>query len=173
MSLKPVESCSFCGIEKERTEKLFLGPGVAICDACVEACQEPFDDDLRERLRLEPDKFSEAIANDLNWGPLNRGAAIRANFCCEYCDRRFLRSLDNYYSWQVDHVTPGGGDSLDNYAIACQTCNHLKHNYVPAGETREERVRDARREVARRRSNKLAELAKLRELLGLPQLIGA
>lgn len=173
MSNERIEKCSFCGIEASRTEKLIVGPDVAICDACIESCRVPFDGDLRSRLALEPEKFSEAIAKDLDWGHLNRGAAIRANFCCEYCDRRLLKSLDDYYSWQVDHITPKAGDSLDNYAVACQTCNHLKRDYVPSGNTREEKVRDARRVVQKRRSEKRVELAKLRNLLGLPELVDA
>lgn len=172
MDLSATRTCSFCGIEEHRTERLLLGPGVAICDVCAEACRGPFDDDLHERLGIEPEQFSEAIARNLKSGEINRGAAIRAKFCCEYCDRRLLRSLDDYYSWQIDHIIPNHDDSLDNCALTCQTCNHLKRNYSPAGVTREERVADARRAVTNRRAEKRAELDRLRELLGLSPLIG-
>jgi len=30
--------CSFCGKNKEETKKLIAGPGVYICDQCVELC---------------------------------------------------------------------------------------------------------------------------------------
>ena len=173
MNVSGTTKCSFCGIEQDRTEKLLLGPGVAICDVCVEACRGPFDDDLHERLGLDPEQFSEAIAKNFKWGEINRGSAIRAKFCCEYCGRRLLRSLDDYYSWQIDHVIPNRDDSLEYCALACQTCNHLKHDYVPSGATREERVADARREVTKRRAAKRAELDKLRELLGLAPLVAA
>jgi ATP-dependent Clp protease ATP-binding subunit ClpX len=30
--------CSFCGKDKEKTQKLIAGPGVYICNECVELC---------------------------------------------------------------------------------------------------------------------------------------
>lgn len=165
------EVCSFCGIEKSRTERLFLGPEVAICDACVESCRGELDGPYPEA--PEPGVLAGALSSRMGWGPLNCGTAVRANFRCEYCGKRLLSSLDNYYSWEVDHVIPGGGDSLDNYALACHTCNHLKHHYVPSGDTRDERIIDARREIRRRRSSKTAELQKLRGVVGLPELVDA
>jgi len=30
--------CSFCGLGKDKVGKLISGPGVYICDACVELC---------------------------------------------------------------------------------------------------------------------------------------
>ena len=164
-------SCSFCGIEEVRAEHLFLGPGVAICDVCVETCRQPMDDPAHKT--PEPEELANAISAGLGWGPLNCGTAIRANFCCEYCGKRMLRSVDNYYSWEVDHIIPGGEDSLDNYALACHTCNHLKHSYAPSGGSRSERLTDAVREIGRRRAKKIAELQNLRSLLGLPALIDA
>ncbi len=32
--------CSFCGKDRERVQKLIAGPGVCICDECVELCNE-------------------------------------------------------------------------------------------------------------------------------------
>lgn len=34
------ERCSFCGRSKERTKRLFSGPGVYVCDICVRLCNE-------------------------------------------------------------------------------------------------------------------------------------
>ena len=162
-------SCSFCGIERERIEQLYVGPGVAICDVCVDACRQPVGE-LGHKTP-EPEYMAEMISTELGWGPLNCGTAIRAKFCCEYCGKRMLSSLDDYYSWEVDHVIPRGEDSLENYALACHTCNHLKHTYMPTGASREERLHDAKREIGKRRSKKAVELQKLRSLLGLPALV--
>lgn len=115
---------------------------------------------------LESEEMSAAIGRHMGWGPLNCGAAVRANFCCEYCGRSLLASLDDYYSWEVDHIVPGGPDSLENYALSCHTCNHLKHFYAPLGESREMRLQDVRQEVQRRRQKKQAELDQLRQIIG-------
>lgn len=171
--MKEEAKCSFCGIEASRTDKLSLGPGVAICDVCIEACRSPLDMGLSERLSSSGDKYSNAIEAKFKWGPINRGVAIRARFCCEYCGRSLLRSLNDYYSWQVDHIIPNRDDSLDNCALSCQVCNHLKHNFIPSGSTREELMQSAKREVAKRRSSKQQELVTLRHLLELTPLIDA
>jgi len=164
-------SCSFCGIEESRTDRLLLGPDCAICNACVESCVGQLDP-LYPGVP-DPKSLADAIARNMKWGEINSGAGVRANFCCEYCNKPMLGSLDSYYSWEIDHVIPGGGDALDNSALACRTCNHLKHTFMPTGNTREERISDARREIDRRRSEKVAELQKLREVVGLPPLIRA
>lgn len=40
--------CSFCGKSQEQVRKLIAGPGVYICDECVELCNEILDDELIE-----------------------------------------------------------------------------------------------------------------------------
>ncbi len=32
--------CSFCGKNEQQAFKLIMGPGVSICDECVELCNE-------------------------------------------------------------------------------------------------------------------------------------
>jgi ATP-dependent Clp protease ATP-binding subunit ClpX len=38
--------CSFCGKSQEQVRKLIAGPGVYICDECVELCNEILDEEL-------------------------------------------------------------------------------------------------------------------------------
>jgi epoxyqueuosine reductase QueG len=38
--------CSFCGKSSEQVRKLIAGPGVYICDECVELCNEILDEEL-------------------------------------------------------------------------------------------------------------------------------
>jgi ATP-dependent Clp protease ATP-binding subunit ClpX len=40
--------CSFCGKSQEKVRKLIAGPGVYICDECVELCNEILDEELLE-----------------------------------------------------------------------------------------------------------------------------
>ena len=40
--------CSFCGKSQKQVKKLIAGPGVYICDECVELCNEIIDEELAE-----------------------------------------------------------------------------------------------------------------------------
>ncbi|MBO2521042.1 MAG: ATP-dependent Clp protease ATP-binding subunit ClpX [Firmicutes bacterium] len=40
--------CSFCGKVQEQVKKLIAGPGVYICDECVELCNEIIEEELNE-----------------------------------------------------------------------------------------------------------------------------
>ncbi len=92
--------------------------------------------------------------------------AIRANFCCEYCGKYLLESVDIYDSWQLDHIVPNGNDASENIALACKTCNFAKRN---SGEgelekcnTRSEKIELAKNIILERRSRKEANLNKVR-----------
>src|SRR5574340_953455 len=40
--------CSFCGKSQKQVKKLIAGPGVYICDECIDLCNEIIDDELTE-----------------------------------------------------------------------------------------------------------------------------
>ncbi|NLY90620.1 MAG: ATP-dependent Clp protease ATP-binding subunit ClpX [Firmicutes bacterium] len=40
--------CSFCGKAQEQVKKLIAGPGVYICDECIELCNEIIDEELTD-----------------------------------------------------------------------------------------------------------------------------
>ena len=45
--------CSFCGKVQEQVKKLVAGPGVYICDECIELCNEIIEEELNEEVGLE------------------------------------------------------------------------------------------------------------------------
>jgi len=47
--------CSFCGKSQKQVKKLIAGPGVYICDECIELCNEIIEEEVGERsdIRLE------------------------------------------------------------------------------------------------------------------------
>ena len=51
--------CSFCGKTEEQVKKLIEGPGVYICNECVELCFDLFDDADRESSNDFDDSFSD------------------------------------------------------------------------------------------------------------------
>ena len=38
--------CSFCGKAQDQVRKLIAGPGVYICDECIDLCNEILDEEL-------------------------------------------------------------------------------------------------------------------------------
>ncbi|MEN9243509.1 MAG: ClpX C4-type zinc finger protein, partial [Gloeomargarita sp. DG02_5_bins_242] len=46
--------CSFCGKSQEQVRKLIAGPGVYICDECVELCNEILEEELAEARAMPP-----------------------------------------------------------------------------------------------------------------------
>jgi ATP-dependent Clp protease ATP-binding subunit ClpX len=61
--------CSFCGKSQKQVRKLIAGPGVYICDECIDLCNEIIEEELAE-------------TNDVNMDELPKPVAIR-----EYLDQ--------------------------------------------------------------------------------------
>lgn len=45
--------CSFCGKNQEQVKRLIAGPGVYICDECIDLCSEIISDEFEENIELE------------------------------------------------------------------------------------------------------------------------
>ena len=44
--------CSFCGKSQKQVKKLIAGPGVYICDECIDLCNEIIEEELAESSEL-------------------------------------------------------------------------------------------------------------------------
>ena len=44
--------CSFCGKSQKQVKKLIAGPGVYICDECIDLCNEIIEEELTETAEL-------------------------------------------------------------------------------------------------------------------------
>ncbi len=40
--------CSFCGKSQRQVKKLIAGPGVYICDECIDLCNEIIEEELAD-----------------------------------------------------------------------------------------------------------------------------
>jgi ATP-dependent Clp protease ATP-binding subunit ClpX len=56
--------CSFCGKSQEQVRKLIAGPGVYICDECVELCNEILDEELFDTSGAQPSPTRKEAAPD-------------------------------------------------------------------------------------------------------------
>ena len=44
--------CSFCGKSQKQVKKLIAGPGVYICDECIDLCNEIIEEELTDTAEL-------------------------------------------------------------------------------------------------------------------------
>jgi len=49
--------CSFCGKSQKQVKKLIAGPGVYICDECIDLCNEIIEEELSEPAELQLDEL--------------------------------------------------------------------------------------------------------------------
>src|SRR5450432_2580413 len=49
--------CSFCGKSQRQVKKLIAGPGVYICDECIDLCNEIIEEELSETSELKLDEL--------------------------------------------------------------------------------------------------------------------
>ena len=47
--------CSFCGKSQRQVKKLIAGPGVYICDECIDLCNEILDEEFTSAVDFDPD----------------------------------------------------------------------------------------------------------------------
>jgi len=45
--------CSFCGKSQNQVKKLIAGPGVYVCNECVDLCNEIIDEELKEEREVD------------------------------------------------------------------------------------------------------------------------
>ena len=54
-------SCSFCGKTQDQVKKIVAGPGVYICNECIDLCKEIIDEELNEATPLDLDNVPTPI----------------------------------------------------------------------------------------------------------------
>ena len=52
--------CSFCGKSQKQVKKLIAGPGVYICDECIDLCNEIIEEELAETARAPLRRAAQA-----------------------------------------------------------------------------------------------------------------
>jgi len=51
--------CSFCGKSQKQVKRLIAGPGVYICDECIDLCNEIIEEELTDSSEI---RFEELLA---------------------------------------------------------------------------------------------------------------
>src|ERR1700755_2695891 len=52
--------CSFCGKSQKQVKKLIAGPGVYICDECIDLCNEIIEEELADADDVKLDELPNA-----------------------------------------------------------------------------------------------------------------
>jgi ATP-dependent Clp protease ATP-binding subunit ClpX len=102
--------CSFCGKSQKQVKKLIAGPGVYICDECIDLCNEIIEEELAE-------------AGEVKLDELPKPAEIH-DFLDQYVvgqtqtKRTLSVAVYNHYKRIQAGERRGGGDSGDGIEIA-------------------------------------------------------
>jgi ATP-dependent Clp protease ATP-binding subunit ClpX len=103
--------CSFCGKSQEQVRKLIAGPGVYICDECVDLCNEILDEELLDSKETAPQQ-----ANRVEAPPKRRNRSSTFSFSQMPKPREIKNHLD-------DHVI---GQDEAKKVLSVAVYNHYK-----------------------------------------------
>ncbi len=114
--------CSFCGKSQRQVKKLIAGPGVYICDECIDLCNEIIDEELTAPPTFELENLPKPreIDDVLNEYVVGQETAKRA------------LSVAVYNHYKRVHMTNGGGDDSE---IELQKSNILLLGPTGCGKT--------------------------------------
>jgi ATP-dependent Clp protease ATP-binding subunit ClpX len=120
--------CSFCGKSQEQVRKLIAGPGVYICDECVDLCNEILDEELFEA--GAPQAAAPAPRRDA--GVEKRRAASRSGSRLALSQIPKPREIKTYLD---DHVI---GQDEAKKVLSVAVYNHYKRlSLIQGGESSE------------------------------------
>lgn len=103
--------CSFCGKSQEQVRKLIAGPGVYICDECVELCNEILDEEFSEL---------DAVSSEMTSAMALEGFDLMAGF--KHSVRHEVKPIE-IKQYLDRHVI---GQNLAKKVLSVAVYNHYK-----------------------------------------------
>ena len=100
--------CSFCGKSQKQVKKLIAGPGVYICDECIDLCNEIIEEELNEGTEVGLDELPKPkeIFDFLNSYVIGQEQAKKSLAVAVY----------NHYKRVQAGVQPGIGDAKGKHS---------------------------------------------------------
>ncbi len=139
--------CSFCGKSQEQVRKLIAGPGVYICDECVDLCNEILDEELFNgtspqtppRKEPQPERRKAKSSPGINFDRIPKPQEIKS-----YLDEHVIGQDDakkilsvavyNHYK-RLSFLASGGKTALTEDGIELQKSNILLIGPTGCGKT--------------------------------------
>ncbi|MEC4819385.1 MAG: ATP-dependent protease ATP-binding subunit ClpX [Scytonema sp. PMC 1069.18] len=140
--------CSFCGKSQEQVRKLIAGPGVYICDECVDLCNEILDEELLDTNgaassqpapKSEPPQKRRARSSNLSFNQIPKPREIK-----KYLDEHVIGqdeakkvlsvAVYNHYKRLSLVQSKGSGKALDD-SVELQKSNILLIGPTGCGKT--------------------------------------
>ena len=136
--------CSFCGKSQEQVRKLIAGPGVYICDECVELCNEILDEELLEApsaaasSRSSENSKRRSQGDRLSLGQLPKPTEIK-KYLDEYVigqdDAKKVLSVAVYNHYKRLSLVQENKEEADGDTIELQKSNILLVGPTGSGKT--------------------------------------
>ena len=128
--------CSFCGKSQKQVKKLIAGPGVYICDECIDLCNEIIDEELAAPVALDLERGAHQRSRPL-WGDL-RGSDLVA------AEEAFLGAMFyNLGKLLTEYYFPDEADAIRIIAKAKRAIQSVSDATTPADLLTEQRAFDA------------------------------
>jgi ATP-dependent Clp protease ATP-binding subunit ClpX len=140
--------CSFCGKSSEQVRKLIAGPGVYICDECVELCNEILDEELlnssnetaiQPSLNSEQPQKQQKSANQRAWHLVHKPTEIKQALDNHVIGQQQAKKVlsvavyNHYKRLSVDHNN--SGKTVPDDSIKLQKSNILLIGPTGCGKT--------------------------------------
>ncbi|PNW62441.1 UNVERIFIED_CONTAM: ATP-dependent protease ATP-binding subunit ClpX [Euhalothece sp. KZN 001] len=136
--------CSFCGKSQEQVRKLIAGPGVYICDECVELCNEILDDELiepssrRERVSAENEPGKYSGSRKLSFNQIPKPKEIKSHlddYVIGQEEAKKVLSVAVYNHYKRLSVLEEQGENPSDSAVQLQKSNILLIGPTGCGKT--------------------------------------
>ncbi|API89327.1 ATP-dependent protease ATP-binding subunit ClpX [Marinilactibacillus sp. 15R] len=90
-------SCSFCGKSQDQVKKIVAGPGVYICNECIDLCKEIMDEEFNKQVYAEDTEVPkpQEIRSILNEYIIGQDAAKKALSVAVYNHYKRVNNLSN------------------------------------------------------------------------------